>query len=63
MKFKVFNKLTKKYLEEFEKEFNKTKEEDNSGLDAIERILYKLSKRGMKDISVLLILGKMQSHP
>ena len=45
MKFKVFNKLTKKYLEEFEKEFNKTKEEDNSGLDAIERILYKLSKR------------------
>ena len=45
MKFKVFNKLIKKYLEEFEKEFNKTKEEDNSGLDAIERILYKLSKR------------------
>ena len=48
MKFKVFNKLTKKYLEEFEKEFNKTKEEeeeDNSSLDAIERILYKLSKR------------------
>ena len=45
MKFKVFNKLRKKYLEEFEKEFNKTKEEDNSGLYAIERILYKLSKR------------------
>ena len=47
MKFKVFNKLIKKYLEEFEKEFNKIKEEeeDNSGLDAIERILYKLSKR------------------
>ena len=46
MKFKVFNKLIKKYLEEFEKEFNKTKEEeDNSGLYAIERILYKLSKR------------------
>ena len=51
MKFKVFNKLIKKYLEEFEKEFNKTKEEDNSGLNAIERILYKLSKRW-------IILGK-----
>lgn len=31
--------------QEILEEINKTKEEDNSSLDAIERILYKLSKR------------------